>query len=119
MHKSLSKEDRNNDNLRYARVSTNGQDLGSQEAELMAAGAAKVFKEKISGAKTVHHGESDARAASKHPGSPRRSEPLKSTHRYGSCIAAALCSLNHMPSQPLPDQPRQKPPPCEGHRSQD
>jgi DNA invertase Pin-like site-specific DNA recombinase len=36
----------------YARVSTNGQDLGSQDAELMAAGAAKVFKEKVSGAKT-------------------------------------------------------------------
>jgi DNA invertase Pin-like site-specific DNA recombinase len=36
----------------YARVSTNGQDLGSQEAELIAAGAIKVFKEKVSGAKT-------------------------------------------------------------------
>src|SRR5262245_26732585 len=36
----------------YARVSTNGQDLTAQEAELIAADAAKVFKEKVSGAKT-------------------------------------------------------------------
>src|SRR5262245_1277955 len=35
----------------YARVSTNGQDLGSQETELLAAGRARVFKEKVSGAK--------------------------------------------------------------------
>src|SRR5215475_14196029 len=52
MHKSLSKEDRNMTTYGYARVSTNGQDLSSQEAELMAAGAAKVFKEKVSGART-------------------------------------------------------------------
>jgi len=36
----------------YARVSTNCQDLAAQEAELMAAGAAKVYQEKASGAKT-------------------------------------------------------------------
>src|SRR6266487_6892115 len=52
MHKALSKEDRKMTTYGYARVSTNGQDLGSQEAELVAAGCAKVFKEKVSGAKT-------------------------------------------------------------------
>ena len=36
----------------YARVSTREQDLISQDAELRAAGCAKVFKEKASGAKT-------------------------------------------------------------------
>ena len=36
----------------YARVSTNGQTLASQDAQLTAAGAAKVYAEKISGAKT-------------------------------------------------------------------
>ena len=36
----------------YARVSTRDQDLAAQDAELMAAGCAKVFKEKASGAKT-------------------------------------------------------------------
>jgi DNA invertase Pin-like site-specific DNA recombinase len=36
----------------YARVSTRDQDLAAQDAELMTAGCAKVFKEKVSGAKT-------------------------------------------------------------------
>src|SRR5262245_6655863 len=36
----------------YARVSTDGQSLASQDAQLHAAGAAKVYSEKISGAKT-------------------------------------------------------------------
>jgi DNA invertase Pin-like site-specific DNA recombinase len=36
----------------YARVSTRDQDLVAQDAELRAAGCAKVFKEKVSGAKT-------------------------------------------------------------------
>jgi DNA invertase Pin-like site-specific DNA recombinase len=36
----------------YARVSTRDQDLAAQDAELMAAGCAKVFKEKASGARS-------------------------------------------------------------------
>src|ERR1700716_3823082 len=36
----------------YARVSTAGQTLASQDAQLHAAGCAKVFAEKVSGAKT-------------------------------------------------------------------
>jgi DNA invertase Pin-like site-specific DNA recombinase len=36
----------------YARVSTRDQDLSSQDAELRAAGCAKVFREKAGGAKT-------------------------------------------------------------------
>jgi DNA invertase Pin-like site-specific DNA recombinase len=36
----------------YARVSTDGQTLAAQDAELMAAGCAKVYQEKVSGART-------------------------------------------------------------------
>src|SRR5260221_2059733 len=52
MRKSLSKEDRNMTTYGYARVSTDGQSLTSQDAELHAAGCAKVYAEKISGARS-------------------------------------------------------------------
>src|SRR5215471_1869083 len=52
MHKSLSKKDRNMTTFGYARVSTDGQSLASQDAELHAACCAKVYAEKISGARS-------------------------------------------------------------------
>src|SRR5262247_2264254 len=52
MHKSFSKVDRNMTIYGYARVSTGGQSLTSQDAELHAAGCAKVYAEKISGARS-------------------------------------------------------------------
>jgi DNA invertase Pin-like site-specific DNA recombinase len=36
----------------YARVSTDGQTLAAQDAQLRAAGCAKVYSEKVSGAQT-------------------------------------------------------------------
>jgi DNA invertase Pin-like site-specific DNA recombinase len=38
--------------LGYARVSSNGQELSGQIAELQAAGCVKVYREKASGART-------------------------------------------------------------------
>jgi DNA invertase Pin-like site-specific DNA recombinase len=52
MHKSLSKMDQVMTIYGYARVSTKDQTLASQDAQLHAAGCAKVFAEKISGAKS-------------------------------------------------------------------
>src|SRR5215467_6174568 len=52
MRMSLSKEDREMTTYGYARVSTDGQSLASQDAELRAAGCVKVYAEKISGARS-------------------------------------------------------------------
>jgi DNA invertase Pin-like site-specific DNA recombinase len=52
MQKMLSKGGLKMTIYGYARVSTNGQDLAGQHAELTAAGCAKVYQEKISGAKS-------------------------------------------------------------------
>jgi DNA invertase Pin-like site-specific DNA recombinase len=52
MHKVLSKGVGNMTVYGYARVSTDGQSLASQDAELHAAGCAKVYAEKISGARS-------------------------------------------------------------------
>src|SRR5262252_8569264 len=49
---AFKKEDRNMTTYGYARVSTDGQSLTSQDAELHAAGCAKVYAEKISGARS-------------------------------------------------------------------
>jgi DNA invertase Pin-like site-specific DNA recombinase len=47
----LSKEDRDMATYGYARVSTDGQSLASQDAVLHAAGCVKVYAEKVSGAR--------------------------------------------------------------------
>jgi DNA invertase Pin-like site-specific DNA recombinase len=41
----------------YARVSSQEQDLSAQETELLAAGAAKVYREKVSGSAQAHRAE--------------------------------------------------------------
>ena len=81
----------------YARVSTDGQTLASQDAELMAAGCAKVYQEKVSGARTdraelakvmkrlerddllIHH----AAPLDRDPGLPRETPvPLEGRHDH-------------------------------------
>src|SRR5215475_13315319 len=52
MHKVLAKGAGDMTVYGYARVSTDGQSLASQDAELHAAGCAKVYAEKISGARS-------------------------------------------------------------------
>src|SRR5262249_3344508 len=52
MHKVLAKGAADMTVYGYARVSTDGQSLTSQDAELHAAGCAKVYAEKISGARS-------------------------------------------------------------------
>src|SRR6516165_7813842 len=52
MHKALSKGAGDMTVYGYARVSTDGQSLTSQDAELHAAGCAKIYAEKISGARS-------------------------------------------------------------------
>jgi DNA invertase Pin-like site-specific DNA recombinase len=47
----------------YARVSTDGQTLDAQEAALRAAGAERVFSEKMSGAVTDRKAQARANAA--------------------------------------------------------
>src|SRR5262245_60773906 len=51
MHKALAKEN-TMPTYGYARVSTDGQSLASQDAELHATGCSKVYAEKISGARS-------------------------------------------------------------------
>src|SRR6202047_3729666 len=48
----LKSEERNMTVYGYARVSTDGQTLAAQDAQLRAAGCAKVYSEKVSGAQT-------------------------------------------------------------------
>jgi DNA invertase Pin-like site-specific DNA recombinase len=47
----------------YARVCTDGQTLDAQQSALLAAGAEKVFAEKVSGAVTERKALAKARAA--------------------------------------------------------
>jgi Resolvase, N terminal domain len=76
----------------YARVSTDGQTLDSQQAALAAAGATKVYAETASGAKTDRAQLAKALAglASDHLGPTQRCEPpshlLLNSSALGVCV---------------------------------
>ncbi|MGA8696224.1 MAG: recombinase family protein [Xanthobacteraceae bacterium] len=66
----------------YARVSTDGQSLDAQHVALAAAGAERVYAEKISGAVT------DRKALAKATASPRS----KTNRRWSLLIVPSRCS---------------------------
>ena len=61
----------------YARVSTDGQTLGAQQAALRQARCERVFGEKVSGAKTVRH-----RSTAERVNKPNSSQPDRLSGRF-------------------------------------
>src|SRR5882672_3889158 len=72
----------------YARVSTEGQTLAGQEAQLAEAGAAKVFSEKISGASN----QFGFLLAVKNPSNPRLAFSSRCAGLLPFRISASSCS---------------------------
>ena len=87
-------DDRNDQRVLHARVSTRDQDINAQVAEQMAAGCAKVYREKASGAKTdraeLAKVMSKVGARRRARGAPRLDRLARSTRDLLNIIIEAL-----------------------------
>ena len=96
----------------YARVSTDGRILAVQDAELMAAGCAKVYSEKVSGARSDRPqlakllkalGEGDTVVVTRLDARPQYTRPPQ--HSWTPSPRLALSSSRWQTLGPIPPRP--------------